>query len=524
MFPFRFGAALGVALVGASPGGAEAKSLDPQAFMPKDAIAVLQLRRPAKTLRRAEALAASAGLAPPTARSGWLLEMLSAQVPGLDAIDLSQPIWVGVAPSKAKTKGEAEPDFVVVAKVRGAATELRTGLGEDFKSIVSSGWLIGYSGGAELARPKAKAFDFPKSAETLRSMSDLVAYLDAEGLKAVAAQSEDAEFIAAVQTLDSMTFGLDLQPEGLSVLIQQHTPPDSPMAKLMSPELNTDKPLITGLPSADYAFLYGGRADPKQARLWTDSQMGEWTAMMEKVSPQLGPLARQFMTIASADEGECDHISLGAAIPAGYPSTYLVGRSHCKDPSAAWAQMPELVKIGNKALAEVAKQEGEPSPVSLALTAEPQKVGKTSLSGIKLNRTKSADLPEIVETPVLYGAADKQHLVLGWNASPEILKELIASAPSAKTPPMSAFRGSQAALLSPRLAEGYFRVGSIAAPILTQDLAPLRFILASLPPIAFSVQGQKGAGPLTQLWFPQQLAQLAAIGMQMSQQQRNPSP
>lgn len=518
MLPAMLRLAIGIAFMAAAP--ASAAGFDPAQYMPSDAFAVVRIENPQKSLGAAERLAAAAGMAPPGAAAGWMLSALGPDS-GIGDVDMTKPLWLALVAGKGTSPEQAMENMnvVVVAKAKGKPETLMA-RAEGTKMVSKRGWVIGTNGAATLLQPGKKAFAFPRSTKTIQARTDIVAYLDYAVLTALEEDPKARELLSSMGMADmQLTVGAGLGPDGLNVYVQQHPDFSTPIGQSMKAAKNAKGTLVQGLPPAKYGFIYGSNADASQNAAVFASMEKAMGQTLAESAPQYSKLFAKIIEFAKADSGKCGENTMGLAIPDEPTSAFMLMSTTCKDANQAVKSWPEMIPVLNELIAQIAKEEG--AELDLAL-----KVGKsTKAAGVQLTplsidvpTAQREDMPELMFEPMLIGAVDKRHLITAWNADPETLKRHVSAAKKGSTPPMNAFAATQTKMLSPRVVESYINVGALASPFLPAELAPLQFALNAAPPLGMATQRQSDGSWLTQIFVPQQFAQLAAMGFQMFSQ------
>lgn len=507
-------AALGLT-VGLS--SARAAGLDPTAWIPGDSVAVVQVQNPEKSLTAVEQLALAAGLAPPGAKRGWLLESFEIDV---SSLDLSAPLWIGI---DAPPGPDGKAVGVAVAKVRKGREKLATA---NFKGSgklrIEQGWLVASNGESKPARAK-KAFRFPSSSKTVQESAEVLIHVDWERVRS-ALGKQDGKQDGMQEILDSMgestqamTFGVALGAQGLSLYFQQHPNFSSPMGKMMKASKNVRGPLVTGIPNAPYGLVYGVAVDSGYNAAMVSGMRKRVEGQVVAENPEMKNLVSALFDLVSDTSGDCRQGAAGLVVPTDPQDTYFVSNSQCARAKASADAMPKLAKLVNTELrAAVAKADEVEMEGKLVHAKATTKVGDVSFSSLALEMKESADFPEFARRPILYATPDNTHFIAAWNAPPKTLKALVASSKKDARTSLTAYTATGKHLLSPRLIEGYVSVPALLSPFLQGELAPLRFAVGNLPPLALATQRQSDGSWLTQVWLPNQVAQLAAFAMQMA--------
>lgn len=493
----------------------------PSSYMPADATLVLSIPSPAQTLKRAEKLAAQAGLAPPGAAAGWLEQTLHEQVPPTASIDMSKPLAFGIAPKAGSKVADIDAkDFraVLVLGVKGKGDGLAE-LIPDGKSRIEKGWMISTIGEG-LGKPLKASFQSPKSASTLEKRSDVTLHVDMKRMKLPDADAKTA----ALQ--DALAVGLGLGATGLDIFTQSFPDPKGPMAKMNRSLKPTSDPIITGLPAMAYAAVFGTVGSPNATDTSLVDQYGSLLGpMLDEISPKLAPLLLK-VAKTGLETGSCERSSFAVLLPGALEKLELLGAATgCEKAAAKVAATTDSVKELNE-LVQIAEEYMEdPIPLRFAKVAKPTKAGGTTFSGLQIvpaSKKTAADAKALfsdfpmLEQPLLLGTAGKKSLAYAWNAPSAQLGALVKSAAKGGPTPTGDFAVAKKQLVSPRSAEGYVQLGSLATPFLTEELAPLSMLLKTLPPLAFASRTFDDGSNLAQIWVPSQLAQLGIMGAQLA--------
>lgn len=523
----------------------------PRAYIPFDAPVVLHWKDPAGTLLRFESLAAAAGLAPPQARPGWVLASLREQAPWIEDVDLSRPIWLAARsfPSEPASTNErprrkrgptgepAMPEVVVIAGVKGSAERLRAKLAEGGRSMQSGGWLVATSQkGKEGFVPKEKRpFAFPPHLEELDARSDLILHFDPARIPAARLEA-DAELdptsqavlqrLRAAAATTPMTVGLGLGRAGAELFLQQHPEPKSALAAWGQAVKNAPGTLIRGLPPDDYALVLGMRTSPKHEAQLIDAYVRPILDVLSKERHESAELIEILLELARGGPGACTESSFGMAVPGPLDSAYFVAQSRCENAEKADGRWPEAAKAANRGLERLGARERKKLGLRVRAEDNGPAVAGVRFKSVRLIETKGSnpldEAPPMVRAPLLHAAVDRSAAVSSWNAPSAVLERLVAAAKANEATPMPTIAAAQAQLISPRVAEGYLRLGTLASGFLPEELAPLRILLMTLPPVAWGSRTFPDGSLLTQVWLPRELAQLAAVAMQLLRESEAP--
>lgn len=479
-------------------------SFTPPSEIPSDALLVVGIEKPNQLLSELETLAVGAGLAPPGAKAGWLKAKLAEEQPYMNDLDLDAPIWVA-----GRKEGKGRPPVLLVAKLSNEGKALVTHLkSQGLTAQVSDGRLIARTDKAKDWKSK-QSFAFAPSTRELRNRSRIVMHVDPRLL-----EGQGPSELRQLQ--DPSTFGLGLSIAGVEILLQSQPNPKSPMAKLVAATPNTTEALITGLPTANYAMLFGGRSHPNTVAAAVDWLKGPMKAMADEadVPPSVWKLLESMKEISPAKAG-CEASAVGVGIPSGPESAFFASTRQCKAPKLADEGLQRFARTLEKTMKAETKGKDKPSIAAV----EPKKVGSAKLSGLRLVPPKSeADkVPPLVAVPLLYGAVTKAATVLDWNLPEALLTKHVEAAQKGSSPNLTSFAAAQKHLLSPRVTEGYINLGAIAGPLLPPDMAPMRFILGTIPAVGFATQNHPDGSTLMQVWLPKEVAQLAGMAAQMAQ-------
>ena len=505
---------VGLAMAVFAPSSASAAGLDPSSLIPEDSLAVLKIDNPNKSLAAIERLALAAGMAPPGAQPGWLLSSLQVDV---SSLDLSSPIWIGFngsAGSASQTAG------VAIAKVRKGRekTALSAFKGSGGKLRIEKGWLVAVNGEGQPASPK-RAFRFPTSSKTVQRAADAVVHLDMAGLQAAVSEQEGMQEVieGMGEDIEAMTVGLSLGESGVSIYLQQHPRFSSPTGKMMKASKNVRGPLVSGLPDASYGLVYGTATDSSYTAEIVNGMRKRMEREVTADNPEVQKLLTALFDLATDTSGDCDQGAGGVVVPADPNEAYFVSSSRCARPEAPAQAMPKLASVLNNELKAMAMREDDVAwDGKLVHTKAAVSAGKVSFSSLALEMGETEDVPELVRRPIHYATPDGKHFVMGWNASQKTLAALAAASKRDARTPLTAFSTTNKHLLTPRLAEGYVSLPALLGPFLTGELAPFRFVVSSLPPLGAATQRQPDGSWVTQVWLPNQVAQLAAFAMQMA--------
>lgn len=498
--------------------------LDPASYIPADAAMLLHVPDPRGALTRIERLAASAGLAPPGAEPGWIVAQLAAEQPGAGEIDLDRPLWFAARPGPDGRLNPDDPDFVLVAGVKGSAKNILDQVEDERVSArVVDGWLLaGHAQKGQKLAPARKRFRFAKTTGDLREAASVLFRLDFAKfpLEAMADGTASLEQMRMTQQmLGQLTFGLGLADTGIDILMHSAPEPTSPMAKLYAGVSNRKGGLLSGLPPAAYTFLAGGSwtsdYSPALLKMYRPTFLD---MLKEQGQGRLIKFYDEMINILSADESKCGQSSLGFAMPSGLESTFMVSTARCKDAGAVQGTWDKMIRFVNRLIEDVEKREKEEFPVRVARTGQTSKVGGVAMRAIGLDFGEDAppDIPPLMQVPLQVGIVSKSVSVMSWNAPKAFMAKHVAAAKAGRPTPVGGFSVARDHLLEPRLSEGYLNVGSLVVPFLDEEMAPMRFMLNALPPIGLATRGYGDGSSLTQIWLPPQLAQMAASFAQMA--------
>ncbi|MEL6190222.1 MAG: hypothetical protein AAFU79_36840, partial [Myxococcota bacterium] len=304
---------------------------------------------------------------------------------------------------------------------------------------------------------------------------------------------------------------------GVSLYVQQHPIFSSAMGKMMKATKNVRGPLVSGLPNASYGLVYGTATDSSYNAELINGIRKRMEKEVTADNPEVQSLLSALFDLATNASGDCDRGAGGVVVPTDPKDVYFLSSNRCARPQGPAQAMSKLASVLNKELTAVAaKQDDVPWDGKLVHTKGAVKAGGVSFSSLALEVGETEEFPDLMRVPVQYATPDSKHFVMGWNASKKTLGALAAASKGDTQTPLAAFASTNKQLLSPRLAEGYVSLPALAGPFLTGELAPLRFVVASLPPLGFATQRQPDGSWVSQIWLPNQVAQLAAFAMQMA--------
>ncbi len=478
------------------PGAALAKTPGFPPEIPDTAGFVLHVPKPAALLEKVEALAAAAGLAPPGTEPGWLKAQLP---PEARDVDLSKPVWLGF-----EENGD-DDRVVAIFEVRGKGEALAAQAQLAGGQLTKKGarW-VARKGPASL-KGKAKV-KMPRADGALAG-SDALMWFASDDLN------------ADLDLGSRGILGLQIGPGGLNLLVQVSPEPGSSLAKLGPMKANTTEPLITGLPPGDYALVVGSRGDAKHAKRLQELRRRSKPKQKTSGSAEVDEAVRALLDVVLTDGGDCDQGSMGVSVTAGQEPVQILGQGRCSDAEAAVAAITKSTEALTQILG-MALAAGDDGPrVSAMKNEKPRKVGGLSLRGVRMDLRANDELPPALrsafEQPLWYGTVDKRTLVFAVGAGDATIETLAATSKQGKPTAIAGLEATRAKMFQPRMVEGFLRIAPIAAAFLPPELAPMRFLLGSIPPLGFSGRALSDGGVVMQLWLPQEIAQLAAAVAQM---------
>ena len=523
----RFGTwALALTIVGAGAGPAGAQS-PAKSFLPAKAVAVAVWQNPRQTLRRVEAVMAQSGFAAPAQSPGWLEAQLVSRDPRLQAVDMTQPVYVAVVPHDTEPAG-----VMAVVHRKESKVELKTEPAEPFRLVAKKKVLLLLEDKLDAAyeKPTKKPYRFGKTARQFWGDNDLFAHMSSKKVLALLAafekqnpeRKEDlASFRQTLSETRSLAFAAQLADEGLFGRFLGIYDPDSPTGKAVASTENTDDPLIYGLPAAPYFMMLGSRGGSAEAtELSTRAAVDQLLQTIEDTpaSTEMSALMNHLKKIDQVYDGlfvDDQRSAFGFAMPADWKKLHMVGwiRGSAQKTGKLLSNLAQWMQGLLKTALE---QSGSEKEVELR-EVDSEKVGKVKLEGyaLQLGEGSTAELsPEaktLVQTPLRWGEVDDETLVFAWNApSPS----LTALAERTKNDPLAGpkFARTQKQLARARVAEMYLDVGPVAAGIMADQnpmmARSMTALLSTLPAFGGTL-ARMGEGLRMDMFVPIETVQVA---------------
>jgi hypothetical protein len=533
---------------------AVAAAPSPRSFMPANAGGIIVWKKPQATLAKIEELAAQSGSAPPGATPGWLEQSLAARTPMIADIDLSRPIWIGVMPEskKASTLGaeEPNPELVMVVAVKGEAALVREALSKEMNVTRRGDLLVAVDKRlpASLAQPSKKPFRFPANTNVLRSRSHLAgtvrlqAFPSIRDVLAGKGEMDDSTgippgmgpIVAAARQMQTeewdqvehISFGAGFAAAGVELFGQSHPKAGSKLAKKAKKRGNATGPLIRGLPPENYLLVGAVRTSPGAAAETARSTVASILGSSESIEPDIRQKLEELDEIA-AKSGECSQQAFGVASLGALESLHFVGASRCVAAKSMLGSLRALARWGSEVVELIDakdRPQGTAPRVRVRHEAGKQTVESVAFDEVRLEFGSDSpvdpDERELLQKPVVFGSVTPKIVTAAWNASPGQLERLVAAAKAQKamTEP-AGLRTARSGLLAPRHSEIFVFAGPIFSAFAPTDMAsmmaPLRLLMAQMPPLSMAGQVQPDGSDLYQVVMPEQLVQMVAAFSQM---------
>ena len=503
---------------GAKP---QTAKFEPRKFLPASSIAVLELEKPLETLKRVEELLGLSGLAPPNAKPGWMLQQALLTNQELANLDLSQPILFAT-----DTFDEESPSFRVILKVKDPKSVKQIDLGGIRTHINKSGWIIASTPDIDPSVKPSKSFVFPKN---VYSNNDLVGHFDQPAIMAKTSKGLEAE-------INKRMFGEDFvrttvafripDNSGIEFITQVEPKAGTVFAKTSQAlrSQQTSEPLITGLPPGRYALVSGTRSDPEMATQIAVQMIDKLKSVLELLPPKDDLKASQFEPLfvglkeifQLGNKAKCRQASLGIAIPESIESAYFVMGNKCR-PVALGKLLKQFETTINHSIKDFVANLPKKPPQSFGIKSQKtRKVGTSQLFSLELTGVEKKDF----DIPIVVGQTKGGFQVFAVNAKPQLVDRLLASVPKQASFSGPRFAEVKKRLFKKRATEGYIDLAAGLDPFLTGEFAPLRMMVASLPPIGFTIRIQPDDSQVSQILIPRQMIPLMAFAFQLFQSQR----
>ena len=479
---------------GAKP---QTAKFEPRKLLPASSIAVLELEKPLETLKRVEELLRLSGLAPPNAKLGWMLHQTVLTNLELANLDLSQPILFAT-----DTLDEKRPSFRVILKVKDPKSAKEMDLGGLRTHINKNGWIIASTVNIDPSIKPSKSYVFPKH---VYSNNDLVGHFDHRAIMAKTSEGLEAEINKRMFGEDFVRTSVAFRiPDNSGIeFISQTEPKAGTVFAKTSQALRsqqTSEPLITGLPPGRYALVSGARIDPEMTTQIAVQMIDKLKSVLELLpskddfkAPQLEPLFVGLKEIFHlGNKAKCRQASLGIAIPESIESAYLVMGNKCR-PVPLGKLLKQLETTVNRSIKDFIANLPEKPPQPFGIKFQKtRKVGTSQLFSLELTGVEKRDF----DIPIVVGQTKGGFQVFAANAKPQLVDRLLASVPKQVSFSGPRFAEVKKRLFKERAIEGYID--------LAVGLEPLRMMLASLPPIGFTIRVQPDDSQVSQIHIPRQ--------------------